>query len=94
MGKYTEGMHTTHIGLLNPATDREIWNWAKKNNYTILTNDIDFEHLLTALNFPPKVIILLTKYQSINYIASILLSSSEMIFDFLKDTEIGLLEIN
>ncbi len=40
--------------------DFAIWDYAKANNYAIITKDKDFYHLSTTYGHPPKVIWLLT----------------------------------
>ena len=35
-------IHVSKTGLKIPAIDKQIWDWAKKNGYTIVTNDEDF----------------------------------------------------
>jgi len=41
---------------LENKTDREIWNFAKSENYTIVTFDADFYDSATLFGHPPKVI--------------------------------------
>ncbi|WP_243235304.1 DUF5615 family PIN-like protein [Flavobacterium pectinovorum] len=41
-----------------------MWEFARQNNYTILTHDDDFEKLLLLKGVPPKVIILKTFNQN------------------------------
>jgi predicted nuclease of predicted toxin-antitoxin system len=43
-----------------PAKDSAIWQYAYKNECTIVTQDVDFLHLLEAKGFPPKVILIKT----------------------------------
>jgi predicted nuclease of predicted toxin-antitoxin system len=38
--------HVDHIGLKSPASDKDIWNYALRNNLIIVTNDDDFNNLL------------------------------------------------
>jgi predicted nuclease of predicted toxin-antitoxin system len=38
------------------ATDRQIWNFAKENQYDIVTFDADFYDLVTLYGHPPKII--------------------------------------
>lgn len=37
-------------------TDRQIWNYAKENNLTIITKDSDFSHRIIVSDPPPRVI--------------------------------------
>ena len=41
---------------LEDATDREIWTFAKREGYAIVSNDIDFVDLATIWGAPPKII--------------------------------------
>ena len=36
--------------------DSEIWNYARKNNYTIVTKDADFSNRIIVSEPPPKII--------------------------------------
>lgn len=49
---------STHVYLLamDQADDREVWNHAQTNGFTIVTRDSDYNELLTLQGFPPKVI--------------------------------------
>lgn len=49
---------------LETATDREIWAYAKANDFVIVTRDSDFHELGTLYGAPPKVIWLKTGNQS------------------------------
>ena len=42
-------------GLIN-STDLQVWEFAKKHDYIIVTQDSDFNDLNSLLGFPPKVI--------------------------------------
>jgi predicted nuclease of predicted toxin-antitoxin system len=48
-------VHVRDVGLRR-ADDRTIWNWAKANNYAVITSDIDFVTMGQTLGWPPKVI--------------------------------------
>ena len=41
---------------LEDKSDREIWNFAEKEQYTIVTFDADFYDLVTLYGHPPKVV--------------------------------------
>lgn len=49
---------------LESSTDRQIWEYAKENDYVIVTRDSDFHELSTLYGSPPKVIWLKTGNQS------------------------------
>jgi predicted nuclease of predicted toxin-antitoxin system len=49
---------------LETASDREIWEYAKINDFIIVTRDSDFHELSTLYGAPPKVIWLKTGNQS------------------------------
>ncbi|MCP2027665.1 putative nuclease of putative toxin-antitoxin system [Flavobacterium sp. HSC-32F16] len=67
------------IPVDQPAKDLEIWEYARKNNFTILTHDDDFEKLLLLKGVPPKVIILKTFNKNTKQIAELLISKKEII---------------
>lgn len=57
---------SSQIALLHlaAATDREIWEYARANDFVIVTRDSDFHELGTLYGAPPKVIWLKTGNQS------------------------------
>lgn len=81
---------------LENKTDREIWNFAKTENYTIVTFDADFYDLVTLFGHPPKVIWLRMGNTSSDHLIEVLQSHSEIIGSFVTDSNysnIGCLEI-
>ncbi|HBK70306.1 MAG TPA: hypothetical protein DDZ39_01390 [Flavobacteriaceae bacterium] len=52
---FPNSKHVKELGLEN-ATDIEIFDYAKKNNYSVVTFDSDFCDLNTIRGFPPKII--------------------------------------
>ena len=82
---------------LENRTDREIWNFARDNNYTIVTFDSDFNELSTLLGPPPKVIWLRLGNTSTKYLSDFIIQRREIIHDFINDSkykEIGCLEFD
>src|ERR1017187_6485345 len=80
--------HVTHVsteGLLN-SFDLEIWNFAKTNNYAIITKDYDFSDMSHLLGCPPKVIKLNCGNKSTEYILLALSVKSELIKNFTKSS--------
>lgn len=45
-----------HLLALDQASDREIWDYARRENYTVVTRDADFSDLCMLVGFPPNVI--------------------------------------
>jgi predicted nuclease of predicted toxin-antitoxin system len=52
---YPNSVHVNSIGL-GKGLDREIWDYARQNDYMIVTKDADFSELSLLLDFPPKII--------------------------------------
>src|SRR5271163_254151 len=50
--------HVTLVGLGARARDRDIWNYARENNFAIVTADSDFFFLANTFGPPPGVILL------------------------------------
>lgn len=85
--------HSKDIKINQPAKDIEIWDFAKQNNFTILTHDDDFEKLLLLKGAPPKVIILKTFNKNTKEIAELLIAKKEVIESFISSNELMILEI-
>jgi|WetSurMetagenome_2_1015567.scaffolds.fasta_scaffold498024_1 predicted nuclease of predicted toxin-antitoxin system len=84
------------LGLEN-ATDREIWEFAKKEDYTIVTFDSDFYDLTLLLGIPPKVIWLRLGNTSTDNLIRIITENQDVISEFVESPEhrlLGCLEIN
>jgi predicted nuclease of predicted toxin-antitoxin system len=83
------------LGLVD-ASDREIWSYSLKNNYTIITFDSDFIDLATLKGSPPKIIWLRFGNSSNLKIANKLISNAEIIKKFIEndESEIAFLEID
>ncbi|MDZ4845756.1 MAG: DUF5615 family PIN-like protein [Chitinophagales bacterium] len=90
---FPDAIHVIQTELPIPAKDIEIWNWAKKNNYSIVTNDEDFFYLLSAKGFPPKIIMIRTGNQTTRFIADVLNCDKEQIETIIRSKEYGVLEI-
>ena len=75
------------------AQDFPIWQLAKKENYTIVTNDEDFVGLVALRGWPPKVILLKTGNQSNKYLCSLLIAKKTEIETFIANSQLGVLLI-
>ena len=92
---FPESNQVRQLGL-EDSTDIEIWNYAKKNGFTIVTFDTDFFDYSIIKGTPPKVIWLRTGNTSTKNIEKLLLSKKESILEFISSKElntIGCLEI-
>jgi predicted nuclease of predicted toxin-antitoxin system len=84
------------LGLEN-SKDSFLWNYAKENNYCIVTFDGDFYDLGLIKGSSPKVVWLRLGNTSTQNIEIVLRKNYELIKTFLTDPnykEIGCLEIN
>ncbi|MES2795255.1 MAG: DUF5615 family PIN-like protein [Bacteroidota bacterium] len=90
---FPESTHATKSGLKQPSKDTQIWNFSKKNNFTILTFDDDFEDLSNLLGFPPKVILMRTGNSSTNFVSNILIEKLNEIQTFIQSENYGVFEI-
>ncbi|MBK7690950.1 MAG: DUF5615 family PIN-like protein [Bacteroidetes bacterium] len=75
------------------ANDTVIWQFAKENNYVIVSNDEDFINLLNLFGPPPKVVLLKTGNQHNNYIADLLIRNIQIIEEIASSDNYSLLEL-
>jgi predicted nuclease of predicted toxin-antitoxin system len=79
-------------GLIN-AYDKQIWDFARLNNYIIVTQDSDFNDLSTLFGFPPKIIWIRTGNLKTKAILDILIDNYSDLQKFKSDSELGCFEI-
>jgi len=87
--------HASHVKsekLIN-APDREIWEYARHNDYTIITQDSNFNDLNLLYGFPPKIIWIRVGNLKTTDIMQVLMDYQHEILDFLSDSTHGSLEI-
>lgn len=86
---------SNHVYLLNlqTATDEEVWNYARSNDFTIVTQDSDFNERSLIYGYPPKVIWLRTGNISTRNIKRLLRKHHKDILLFEKDKTLGCLQI-
>ena len=81
-----------HLGL-EDASDIEIFEYAKRNGYAIVTFDSDFVDLNVLKGFPPKIIWLRTGNLSTKSIAELMNKNVVAIRNFLQSEEAQILDI-
>jgi predicted nuclease of predicted toxin-antitoxin system len=91
--QFLDCVNVEHIGLTVPITDMQIWNYAKKNDFVIVSNDHDFQNLSNSKGFPPKIILLRTGNKSTAYLEQFLLNHRAELEQFYVLAEQGCLEI-
>ncbi len=78
---------------LEDASGSEIFDYAKINDFTIVTFDADFCGMSVLKGFPPKIIWIRTGNLTTNNIELFLKSKSKLILEFLEEN-FACLEIN
>ena len=86
-------LHVTRTGLPDPAEDIDIWQWARTNDYIIVTNDDDYYHLANTHGFPPNVVLLRMGNQSSTGVVETIQKHIDDIQKMANSDEYGLLEL-
>lgn len=73
--------------------DTEIWTYAKRNDYTIVTFDEDFYDWQVLKGFPPKIIWLRLGNTPTKILANRIIKEKEQILRMANDPELGVLEL-
>lgn len=80
------------IGIEN-STDRQIWEFAKKEDYIIVSFDSDFYDFSLVWGHPPKIIWIRTWNQTTAEIEFLLRKHTHNIEAFVENHELACLEI-
>ena len=78
---------------MQSATDQEVWQKAKDDDYVIVTRDADFQELSLVWGQPPKVIRLKTLNQTRAITLKLLIESRDVIAESLLDQDLAAIEI-
>ncbi|AHM59090.1 hypothetical protein D770_04115 [Flammeovirgaceae bacterium 311] len=89
---FTGAQQVRHLGL-EDASDIEIFEYAKRNGYAIVTFDSDFVDLNVLKGFPPKIIWLRTGNLTTKSIVELINKNVVPIRNFLQSEEAQILEI-
>ncbi|RZJ71905.1 DUF5615 family PIN-like protein [Flavobacterium sp.] len=92
---FSDCKHVSDVKLQN-SKDFEIWQFAEKENFTIVTFDPDFYDLSMVRGFPPKIIWLRMGNILTAELADLMIKNKLAIEDFLalSESEIACLEID
>jgi predicted nuclease of predicted toxin-antitoxin system len=83
---FSGSAHVTHAGIYSGASDREIWDFARQNEFVIITADNDFLSLANTLRHPPKVILLEHCDYPTHVAARIIRTAAQQILEFEHDS--------
>lgn len=84
--KFPQAKHVSNFKL-NDREDINIWEFARNENYVIVTFDSDYYDISLINGCPPKIIWLRTGNLSTNDLAALILVNSEMIISFIMHEE-------
>jgi len=84
--------HVSDVGL-NDEEDPEIWNYAKRNGFVIVTFDSDFYEISLINGFPPKIIWIRSGNLATQILANILSNNKTLIEVFINDASSAFLEL-
>ena len=90
--KFPGSVHVKDIGM-EKADDLQIWNYAKQNGFTILSQDSDFYDIGFVNGYPPKIIWIRSGNSTTNAISLLLESNHLAIRHFIENSENFCLEI-
>ena len=89
---YPNSNHVYKLGL-DRRPDNEVWDYAKKEEYTIVTKDSDFSDICLLRGFPPKIVWIQRGNCKTSDIETILRSHQEDIEELYNSPNTGLLAL-
>lgn len=81
---FPDSAHVTSVGLAH-ATDRDLWEYAGRHDYSLVSKDSDFNDLAFLHGPPPKVIWLRVGNAATDAIAELLAAATDSIRAFLTN---------
>jgi predicted nuclease of predicted toxin-antitoxin system len=91
---FPDSQQVKRLGLLGKE-DYIVWNYAKKYDFVILTQDDDYAEMSQLLGYPPKVILLKTGNTPTNKVEELLRAKLDIIEFFIgPNYEYGCIEIH
>ena len=85
--------HVSEVGL-SSSDDEELWRYAGDHGFTLISKDADFHQMSFLRDFPPKVVWIRRGNCSVREIESLLLSSTDVLRDFVASDDASVLVIS
>ncbi len=87
--------NSTHVLLVwrGPRPDSGIWDYARANEFIIVTKDTDYRILSNRLGTPPKVILITSGNGPVEEVAALIRSNAALLQLFHDDDGAGLVEL-
>ena len=83
-----------HLHELAEKTDTQIWDFAKLNDFCIVTQDADFTERSRLYSSPPKVVWLRCGNAPTNQVETLIRSGQEAIQELLSNSNLHCLELH
>ena len=90
---FSEVVHSAELKIKQPADDILLWDYAKKNGFTIVSKDDDFMKIVLLRKAPPKLIYLKTYNLNTKKLVDLLLENKDKIITFIHSDENDIFEI-
>lgn len=90
---YPQSNHVYLIGL-DQASDEVVWQYARENEFIIVTKDLDYNELVILRGFPPKVVWIRLGNCTTGQIEALLRLHNEDIKVLSEDLNLGLLTLS
>jgi predicted nuclease of predicted toxin-antitoxin system len=91
-GAFPDSAHVAQVGLERP-TDHQVWEYAGRHGYVLVSKDSDFNDLAFVRGPPPKVIWLRIGNASTDAIAELLAAATDTVSAFIADEQDAVLTL-
>jgi predicted nuclease of predicted toxin-antitoxin system len=88
-----EIIHVSNLKITQPADDISIWNYAKKNGFTIISKDDGFEKIVLIRKAPHKLIYLKTYNLDTKKLVDLMIENKDKIIEFVNSNDNDIFEI-
>ena len=90
---FSEVVHSAELKIKQPADDILLWDYAKKNGFTIVSKDDDFMKIVLLRKAPLKLIYLKTYNLNTKKLVDLILENKDKIITFIHSDENDIFEI-